>query len=702
VGARSRSPRSESVRKAAACLLLLCLCAACDEPGSSAAPTNLLLITLDTVRADALGAYGQALPSSPHIDGLAADGVLFEQCSSSSPNTLPSHATLFTGLQPFSHGVRSNAGYALTASNRTLAEVLHEHGYRTAAEVAAQVLDASTGITQGFEAARHVDAPDVEWQKLRLEEDGVERIAKLKVRPANDITRHAVRFLERTGSEPFFLWLHYYDPHFPYTPPEPYRQRFSTSRYHGEIAYADEQLGVVLEALDELGLAGRTLVALTSDHGEGLSQHGETAHSFFVYESTLRVPLVLRGPGLPQGRRVSTPVRLLDVAPTLLELLGIAPPAGTQGRSLVALMGEDPPSLTLPAYGESAELSMIFDGSLLRSLRQGRWKYIHKVNPELYDLQTDPDEQRNRAGAEPARLSDLASQLEQLVGMAPASPGDAAIALDPETRAGLIALGYAAATETEIPDTLTLGGPDPSTLTEDAELFVLARGRLNFHAAPEQTVDLFQQLWERHPDSEVILEGLVTALAESDAVVEVEPLLRAALEIAPQNGPLFLGLSHLAERARETGSAIDALERALELDPCVTTLSAALTKLLRAEKRYLAEVELLRMRVERCDSSSYRNDYAWALATSPDPAVRDADRAVELMESILSGADAERIEYLDTLAAAYAERGEFARAVELMQQVVRRLEGQSAPESVLALFREHLAAFEASEPLRYP
>ena len=704
--ARGRPARSGSFRRRAALLALLFALPGCGGSEPSAAGANLLLITIDTARADALGAYGQTLATSPHIDLLAAEGVLFEQCTSSSPNTLPSHATLFTALQPFSHGVRSNAGYALSASSLTLAERLRERGYRTAAEVATGVLASATGIAQGFDAYRGVDSPDVVLQEISIDEGGQKRVATLKTRAAADITRQAIRFLRRQGDEPFFLWLHYYDPHYPYTAPEPFRSRFAASPYHGEIAYTDDQVGVVLEALAQQGLADRTLVALTSDHGEGLGEHGEPTHSFFVYETTLRVPLVLRGPELPRGLRIAAPVRLLDVAPTLLELVGSEGTPGSQGRSLLALLDPETPSLDLGAYGESIEFTSVFGASLLRSLRSGRWKYIHKVNPELFDLEVDPAERRNLARREPERLRALSEQLEALIEGAPAGPADAVVSMDRETRAGLIALGYAAATESggleEALGSLALAGPDPAAIAEDAVQFVQARGRLNFGAGATETAALFRALWERHPRSPAVLEGLVTALVRSEATAQTAPLLDASLALAPQNAPLFLNLSILAERSLETGAAIRALGRALELDPCEIILGATLGRLLRSEQRYLEEGEFLRTRLERCDSPENRNDYAWALATSPDPAARNGVRAVELAESVTSGPDGDRIEYLDTLAAAYAERGEFARAVELMQQVVERLEGQGAPEPVLAPFRAHRTAFEANEPLRYP
>jgi arylsulfatase A-like enzyme len=303
------------------CLLASALCVLACGPdaerssGSSSAavsgPLNVLVVTLDTTRADALGAYGQSLPVSPRIDAMAADGVLFEQAVASVPSTLPSHSTLFTGKQPYAHGVRSNGGYRLSDANLTLAEVLRTRGYRTHAEIAAPVLASKTQLDQGFDDYRDPKASRSILELLDRNRGGWLGGAQ---RPADEISRNGIEFLRESVGSPFLLWLHYFDPHVPHDPPEPFKSQVPASDYHAEIRRADHHVGLVLDELERLGLRERTIVVLTADHGEGLDEHDEETHSFFVYDTTMRVPLVFWGAAaIPRGRRVASLVRLVDV-----------------------------------------------------------------------------------------------------------------------------------------------------------------------------------------------------------------------------------------------------------------------------------------------------------------------------------------------------------------------------------------------------
>jgi arylsulfatase A-like enzyme len=442
----------------AACLLA----AACapEPPG----PANLLLVTLDTTRADHASAYGYARDTTPVLRGIAASGTRFESAYAPTATTAPSHATLFTSLYPLAHGIVRN-GLELRDSESTLAEILGERGYATAAFVSSFVLDARFGFAQGFELydddfeagaasfpARH------EWEEHEIP-GGFDR-------PADATTRRAVAWLEsgRDTSRPFFLFVHYFDPHAPMSPPEPYGARFAPAegasrlelrigRYDGEIAFADEQIGVLLAALDRAGLAERTLVAVTADHGEGLLQHGQMAHGVHLYEEAVRVPLVLRWPGVvPAGRVVEAPVALVDLAPTLLELLGIAP-AGRefQGESLVqALADGGPPAAERAVHfqrrhydGERVGDEWV-EGDLF-GVRLGRWKYLESGDGrrrELYDLASDPGETANLAPERAEEASRLAERIESWK-RASQRAGSAPRDLSASQREGLRALGYA-------------------------------------------------------------------------------------------------------------------------------------------------------------------------------------------------------------------------------------------------------------------
>ena len=468
--------RSGLLLRAVALFVLAAAGCGADETGPDR--TNLLLITIDTLRADALGAYDPQRTHSPRLDALAAEGVLFEQCLTSSPSTLPSHASILTGLHLYAHGVRSNQGYTLPPEARTLTEVLRAEGYVTAAEVATTVIERQKGLAQGFGRYRDVFSPGVTLKAALKRSGGETERLTFPERDAADITGHGIRFLREHRDTPFFLWLHYFDPHAPYLPPAEFAGRFPESPYHAEVAYADQQVGRVVDALQALGLADRTLLIVTSDHGEALGEHGEGTHSFFVYDSTMRVPLLFWGAGVPRGRRIGPLVRSVDIAPTALDLLGFPELLGVQGVSLRPLFSGEPRDPGLTGYGESIESFATFGTSVLRFVREGRWKYIHKVSPELYDVETDSGELRNRASAEPEVLARLRSRLEALVGET-ASPGAAAeIAVSETTLAELDAPGYVGSRyRPSVGDelaSLELGGVDPRDTVADAKRFSTA------------------------------------------------------------------------------------------------------------------------------------------------------------------------------------------------------------------------------------
>ena len=288
------------------------------------------MITLDTTRWDRLGAYGDRAAMTPNLDRLAQEGVLFEQAIAPAPLTLPAHCTLFTGLLPPRHGVRDNGGYALGAAHRTLASVLKDQGWRTAAFVAAFVLDSRWGLDQGFE--RYHD----NFELGRYRGGSLGDIA----RRGSEVVDVALPWLEEHANQPFFAWLHFYDPHAPYDPPEPFRTKFARAPYAGEIAYTDSQVGRILKWLDTRGLTDRTIVVAVGDHGESLDQHGESLHGLFVYDATTHVPLIVRTPfSGTMGRRVASVVRGEDVMPTILDLVGGSIPDEHPGPESGAVAG---------------------------------------------------------------------------------------------------------------------------------------------------------------------------------------------------------------------------------------------------------------------------------------------------------------------------------------------------------------------------
>lgn len=672
-------------------------------PVDRSLPLNFVVITLDTVRADALSAYGQKLPTSPRMDALASDGLLFEQALASAPSTLPSHATLFTGKHPYAHGVRSNFGYSLAEENVTLAEALGSRGYQTAAEIAAPVLSKERMVSQGFATYRDPGDTETILQRLEAKEAGRRRL----LRSSDEITRAGLDFLRQNTDGPFLLWLHYFDAHRPYHPPPEFQRQIPESPYHAEVARLDHAVGLIADEIQRLGMRERTLVVITSDHGEGNGDHGEESHSFFVYDSTIHVPLIFWGADvIPRGKRVRSLVRLVDVAPTLLDLVGAPLPAGMQGVSLRPLLRNPELDLALTGYGESIEPASTFGSSTLRFIREGRWKYIHKLEPELYDLATDPQELDNLADRQPERLATLEARLRELIDTAPARPTGSTTELDQEALNQLHALGYVGGpAPSELADEasmLEVKGPDPTTRIDDVWNLSVAFGYL-LHDQQEEALAIFRDIHERNPDSLYPLKTLVDTLYELERNDEVEPLLRRLIELEPENP---MPRSALAKVLRKQGKPDEAeafFREALALDECTVQARLHLSELLREGKRYREQVAVLEAGDDDCAKSvTIRNALAYALATSPDDEIRDGERALQLAQAAVDETEGTHPDYLDSLACAYAELGRFESAVTHQQRAIALLEGHGILPEAMTSYREHLARFEAGKPAREP
>lgn len=487
------------------------------DPGP-ALGANLLLITVDTLRADHVGAYGDASAATPALDRLAKEGTRFSTVWSPVPLTLPAHASILTGLLPPRHGVHLNGAEALPDTTRTLAGHLAAQGYRTAAFVAAFVLDRRFGLGREFElyddeipnAARAVGGLEAE-------------------RPADEVVSRALAWLATPDHRPFFAWVHLYEPHAPYAPPEPYRSAFLADPYRGEIAAADAAVGKLLAFLDARQLRSRTLVALVGDHGEALGEHGELTHGLLLYEASLRVPLIISLPDtVPTGWVVDTPVSLADVTPTLAAALGHplpTAPSPPDGHNLWDDLQRHRQPQAHDLYAES-RYPATFGWRPLAAIRRGDLKLILAPTPELYDLAVDPGETTNLHAGRHAVAETLLPRLAEL------ASGETAAArprLDAETRARLESLGY-------------VSGPSTTS-----------RGRET--RDPKAMVGLFREFEEAH--------WALVAGRWDEARATLERLVTAD----PDN-PVFTG--QLAEAARRGGDfdrALDLYRRALALNP---------------------------------------------------------------------------------------------------------------------------------------
>ncbi len=666
---------------------------------------NVVLITLDTTRADALGSYGQRRPITPNLDRLAAEGTQFLQCVSSAPSTLPSHATLFTGRYPFVHGARSNAGYVLSDENTTLAEVLRAQGYRTSAEVAAPVIGGHTQLDQGFDHYHDLEFPDVQRKTIRVRDGEGERTVEVNEREADDITRFGLRFIRENRSEKFFLWLHYFDAHQPYSPPGRFYETSSESPYHGEIQYVDEQIGRVLKQIEGLGLRERTLVVVTADHGEALGEHDEQTHVYFVYDSTIRVPLLFWGATVPRGMRVESLSRTVDVAPTILDMLGLPPLEGVQGTSLLPLMEGESLDLELVGYGASIEPHIVFGASIIRFVRKGQWKYIHKVEPELFDLVGDPGELEDLSGVRPEIVERLRSDLYALIEEAPQQASGARTAIDTETAAQLEALGYMASAPIEALDDemalLEVSGVDPRALTDDMRLVAKAEG-FRLTRRLEESAATYRTVIERNPESLLLLmrfSNVLGWLGEDDERFEI---LTRVIGLAPTTAPAYADLAHIVYKRGDPAEAERLLAASLSIDPCTASPRATLAFLAAKRDDHDRHLQLLKEGIDQCPrEDGILNNYAYALATNRDEENRDGDEALRIAKQITQGDEGRRPDYLDTLACAYAEVGDFASAVRAGEEALA-LQGAAGDPKLIEESKAHLEQFRAGRAVREP
>jgi arylsulfatase A-like enzyme/tetratricopeptide (TPR) repeat protein len=508
---------------------------------------NLLVITIDTLRADHLGAYGSRQARTPNIDRLASEGVLFEEAVAQVPITLPSHASLFTGLVPPTHGVRDNTYFRLGPEARTLAEVLKERGYETAAFVSAFVLDSSFGLDQGFDLYDDAIA------------GGGGPAGTIAERRGELVTRSFASWVGRRSSDrPFFAWLHFFDAHLPYAPPPPY-----SAGYDGEIAYVDAQVGQVLETLAAKGLGKNTLVVLTSDHGESLGEHGEKSHGFFVYDATLRVPLILKSvSSLPEGERIAAPVRTVDILPTILEALAVPVPEQSQGRSLLTLVSGEARE-TPPAYAECYAPELNFHWAPLVALREGGFKYIEAPRPELYDLRSDPGETKNLFTTDPERAKRMRSRLGEMVASLPPSLSSRSEP-DPETVARLRSLGYAASGGERAPEGAVLPDPkDKLHLWTRLEEVILHRGAGEL----SKTIEGALEVLEEDPGNLLALELLASARAEAGERDEAIRIYRRLLSLDSRRPLSHVLFGNLLWQSGDLEGAEKSFLAALERDP---------------------------------------------------------------------------------------------------------------------------------------
>jgi arylsulfatase A-like enzyme/tetratricopeptide (TPR) repeat protein len=555
---------------------------------------NVILVTLDTTRADRLACYGYSGVKTPTLDALAGRGVLFEQCASSSPLTLPSHSTIMTGMYPTYHGVRLNGNTALSEEQTTIAEVLAGRGYQCGAFIGAFVLDGRWGLKQGFQ--HYDDSFDLKKYK-HLDLGAVQR-------PGNEITDAALAWLDGRKDKPFFAWVHFYDPHSPYEPPEPFFSEYNTSiagRYDGEIAFMDSQIGRLESWLETNGLVKNTIVVLIGDHGEGLGSHGEGTHGYFIYDYAVHVPFLVVTPlkGL-SGVRVSSQVRAADVFPTILELVGAAGTVDVNGRSLVPVMFNPKEADLGPAYSESMAPNLQFGWAPLRALRTARFKFIDAPRPELYDLAKDRAEESDVQDRYPDQALAMKKELDRLVlETGRGAPVPQTANLDKETVEKLAALGYIGAPVAP-KRTGEKGTSAPADPKDKLVIFesIQRAGEMIMQDKYAQAAELLEKSLKEEPNIPQALLLLATSYVELGKREEAKVRLDLILKDNPESVQALISLANILLAEQKNEDVIALCRRAISLDDRNNQAHTLIGEVYMGEEKYSAALPYLEKAVE--------------------------------------------------------------------------------------------------------
>jgi choline-sulfatase len=600
---------------------------------------NILLITLDTTRADHLSCYGQFSEGgsgtavggrryngakTPRLDALAARGVLFAHATAQVPLTLPSHACIMTGAYPPVHGLRDMGGFTLAKSHPTIASIAQSAGYTTAAFVGSRVLAKQFGIANGFQT--YDDNMSGQMQ------DALPGV--FPERRASVVTDRTLEWLKQNGRKRFFLWAHFYDPHAPYDPPEPYKREYARDLYSGEIAYTDEQVGRLLDGLEQQGLASRTLVVVIGDHGESLGEHGEMTHGIFLYDSTTHVPFLMAGPDVPAGKAITEQVRSIDVMPTVIEFLNLTPGSEAQGVSLWPLIREGHRVQSNYAYLETLYPRTYMGWSELRGMRTDSWKLIVAPRPELYNLQQDPQETNNLIARYPDDARLLRQKVWEIAGEQNRQEKLVSGSVDAQTRRELESLGYVGAGSAR---EIQLGtpAPDPKDRVDILKIQHQAQEFLNQKAYESAAQVMAEGLKRdpRNPTSHLFLAYTYEKMQNFARAIQV---YQHAIDSNVGADQMYSRMGKDELRLHQLDKAVEAMTHANQLNPAdldnLRNLGTAYLQMGRvddAEKAFKAITVqngsyaaawngLGLVAIQRNDADSARSDFEKALEVGPD------------------------------------------------------------------------------------
>ncbi|MCF7957690.1 MAG: sulfatase-like hydrolase/transferase [Phycisphaerae bacterium] len=665
--------------------VILLVCAgiwfAVHQRSSVPAIRHVVLISLDTCRADYLSCYGYGRETTPNIDALAKEGYLFSHSFTPIPLTLPAHTSMLTGTIPPYHGRHENKDSYFDPSHVTLAALFKAKGYRTGAFVGSQILNSSFGLDRGF---------DTYGDEFARKDDSERR--------GEEVNREAFSWLEEQKDNPVFLFLHYYDAHTTYDPPEPFASTFKESPYAGEIAYADHCIGEVIAKLKQLGMYESTLIIVTGDHGEMLGEHGETDHMYFIYQSAVHVPLIYKFPGGNMAQTIDDTTGIIDIVPTVCDLMGLTPPEEIQGESLTPYFSDTPPSSEdRLLYCESLYPTK-YEANTLLGLVTKRWKYIQTTRPELYDLQKDPGEKTNLIATEHQRArifkDHLAVILEKTVRQ---EKGQDQAALSREALKHLHSLGYVTSSNVKKDFSFDQSKDDPKDLIVFHREYRRVSNMLSegcdsdIRALGDDLIKLRPHFFESYS----LLFGI--ALNQKDYQNAIY-FGEKSLELKPDNFNVHQILGFAYTQTKQYEMAVVHFERALE---CITPGQADS----RAEQiQVYNQLGLLHSNQKKFDLAivafektirldpeqpAILNALSQALLSCRNPALRNPPRALELALKACGLTQSKEPEYLSTLAVAYATLNQMKEAVTVLENALVLAQSKGDPVLLAKLKKQH-------------
>lgn len=668
---------------------------------------NVVIISMDTTRADNLSCYGVYKNATPRIDALAEDGVLFQNAYSPIPLTLPSHSTMLTGTYPPRHGVHGNLKYQLNDENITLAEILKDNGFTTAAIISAFILDSRFGLDQGFDI--YDDSFDEELEN-----------ASIAQRRGEETTDHAISWLKENKEKQFFLFMHYYDPHMPYDPPEPFKSMIFHP-YFAEIAYTDHCIGRVIEELKTLDLYDSTLVVITGDHGEMLGEHDETTHGYYIYQGNIKVPLIFKLPGKRKAKIVNDVVGIVDITPTVCSLLGIDIPRNVQGKDLSAYLGNEDASMPEDRYLYCESMTATkYGGNSLLGIIDNRYKYIQTTRPELYDLINDPMEAHDLIDQKPQQARILQDKLKQILEESVLGNTKSELELDAQALAKLETLGYVGGgieeefsfnQEKTDPKDLIGYHTDISMIQslvqsekfDEAEklckelltqnntetygqlchfMVSIAKKKNDYQTAKTYILEIIK-LNPDQPSNCINYGGILLKLGEAS---QAEAQFLKAYKLEPDNAVIAGNIAKAYYDGGKLTEAIEYCHKALELKPDYLLVRVSLADTLMKNGRLKLAVkqyyEVLRLEPANIEAL---NTLAWIHATSKDKDLSNPEEALRLALQACEIDDYKNPGPLDTLAAAYASNSQFTEAIEMAGKAIKIARQQGLEERALKM-----------------